>query len=132
MGRAVGGVVVGFVLWTVAWVGFGAAMQAAMPDLVVPGRPLAHAGVLLAFIAWSAVISVAAGYACAAVRGTAPMRAVWALALVLLAVGVAVEVGSWGMAPAWYHLAFLALLVPATVWGGGLRAGRAAPAGAGA
>lgn len=123
MGRAIGAVVAGFVLWTVLWLGFSVVLQSAMPEVVVPGQPLGHTGVLLAYIAWSVVISAASGWVCAAIRKTSPMGAVWALAIVLLLVGIGVEASAWSLTPAWYHIGFLLLLVPSTVFGGKLRAG---------
>ena len=121
MGRATGAVVAAFLLWTVLWLGFAVAMQAALPDLVDPATPVTHTGVLLGYIAYSFVISVLAGYVCAAVRGTPATGTVRAFALVLLVVGIGFEVSAWALTPAWYHLVFLALLVPATLWGGALR-----------
>ena len=49
------------------------------------------------------------------------MRAVWILAFVQLAIGIAVEASYWELMPVWYHLLFLALLIPATVYGGRLK-----------
>lgn len=128
MGRAIGAVVGGFALWSVLWLGAGAGIGAAFPDAVEAGQPVTSTTVLLLYVAASVVISVLSGYVCAAVRGATPMKSVWVLALVLLAVGIAVEIGGWAFTPVWYHLVFLALLVPATVWGGSLKAGAVAPA----
>jgi hypothetical protein len=52
------------------------------------------------------------------------MRTVWVFAVIQLVVGIGFEVSYWAMTPVWYHLVFLALLVPATVWGGALKAER--------
>ena len=127
MGRSIAAVTAGFLLWTVLWLGFGAVVQAALPTVVVPGQPVTSTGVLLAYLVYSMVISVVAGYVCAAVKGLRPMKPVWILALILVAVGLAVEVAGWALTPVWYHLVFLTLLVPATVWGGGVRARRDGP-----
>jgi hypothetical protein len=51
------------------------------------------------------------------------MKTVWVFAFIQLAVGSAFEASYWDMTPVWYHLVFLALLVPTTVLGGRLRAG---------
>ena len=71
------------------------------------------------------VISIVAGFVCVAIRKDSPMKTVWVFAIILLLTGIGVEVAYWEMMPTWYHLVFLALLVPATVWGGTLRAGQA-------
>lgn len=123
MRRSIAGIAAGFLLWTALWLGFNAITQAALPDLVRPDRPLTHSGVLLGYIAYSVLISALAGYVCAAVKRDAPMKTVWAFALVQLLVGIGFEASYWSMTPVWYHLVFLALIVPATVWGGSLRAG---------
>ncbi len=125
MARAIGGVVLAFLLWTALWLGFNSAAQAALPEIIDPEQPLTHAGMLLTFIAYSVVISIVAGFVCAAIRKDSPMKTVWVFAIILLLTGIGVEVAFWEMMPAWYHLVFLALLVPATVWGGALRAGQA-------
>ena len=125
MGRAIGGVVVAYSLWTALWLGFSSAAQAALPEIIDPEQPLTHTGMLLTFIAYSVVISIVAGFVCAVIRKDSPMRTVWVLAIILLLTGIGVEVAFWDMMPAWYHVVFLALLVPATVWGGTLRAGQA-------
>ncbi len=120
MGRAIVAVIVAFVLWTILWLGFNAAAQAAFPEILDPTQPLTHVGALIAFIVYAAVISVVAGYVCAAVRRDPAMKTVWVFAAIQLLVGIGVEVGYWDMMPVWYHITFLALLVPATVAGGRL------------
>ena len=113
-----------FLLWTALWLGFTAGAQAAFPDFADPEQPLTHTDMLLGYVAYSVVISVLAGYVCAAVRGPSPMRTVWVFAIIQLVVGIGFEISYWAMTPVWYRLVFLALIVPATVWGGALRAGR--------
>lgn len=124
MGRSIAALIIAFLLWTALWLGFTSLAQSALPEIVDPQRPLTNTGVLVAFVVYSAVISVAAGYTCAAVKGLTPMGTVWTFAVIQLVVGIGVEASYWDMMPSWYHLAFLALIVPATVWGGRLRAAR--------
>lgn len=130
MGRAIAAIVAAFLLWTVLWMGFTSGLQAAFPDVIRADEPLRHTGALFGYLGYSALISALAGYVCAAVRRESPMRTVWIFALIQLATGIGFEVSYWNMTPAWYHVAFLALIVPATVWGGSLKAGRTARAGA--
>ena len=76
----------------------------------------------LALLGLSIVCSIASGYATALVaRQNGVVRAT-ALGVVLLAVGIAVQAGSWELLPVWYHLTFLVALLPAAVLGGRLRA----------
>lgn len=123
MGRAIAAIVVAEVLWTVLWIGFTLGAQAAFPEVIDPEQPLTHAGALLVYVAYSVVISSLAGYVAAAVRGGNAMRTVWIFAWIQLAIGIGFEVSYWSMTPVWYHLVFLALLVPATVLGGRFRSG---------
>ena len=106
------------------WLGFGAAMQAALPDIIDLEQPITHVGVLLSYIAYSVLISIVAGFVCASIRKKSPMKTVWVYAVLLLVTGIAIEVASWELTPVWYHIVFLALIVPATVWGGVVQMGR--------
>lgn len=120
-GRIVLGVVAGAVVWAALWVGGTRVAQAAWPDLLDPTQRLEHVAALLGYIAYSVVLSVLAGYVTAAAAGAAAMKAVWILAYLQLVIGVFTEVSYWELLPVWYHLVFLALIVPATVYGGRLR-----------
>ena len=120
MRRAIVAVVVAWVLWSILWVGMNTGAQALLPGLVDPSRRLDHPGVLSFYVVWSVVASVSAGYICASIGKTFAMKAVWTLAIVQLLIGIAIEASLWEMVPVWYHLVFLALLVPAPVWGGRL------------
>lgn len=120
--RGILAVVAGAVLWAVLWVGGTAAAGAALG--LVAGEPVTDTATLLGYIAYSVVLSLLAGYVTAAVAGGADaMTPVWWLAGVQLLLGIFFEVSAWSMTPVWYHLVFLALLVPSIVLGGRLRAG---------
>ena len=104
-------------MWGVLWNGGNAGLGAA--GVITIGEPITSVGVLLGLIAYSAVLSLLAGYTTAAVRGGPDaMGAVKALAVVNLAIGIVVEVMYWSLMPAWYHVIFLALVVPMTLVGG--------------
>ena len=123
-GRAVLAVIAGAAVWAALWVGGTQAAQAAFPSMLTAGQPVTHAGALLGLILYSLPLSMLAGYVTAAVAARNPMPAVWALAILQLVLGVIAEVSAWSMTPVWYHVVFLALLVPATVYGGLLRVRR--------
>lgn len=123
-GRLVLAVLAGAALWAVLWIAGTRGAETALPGLVAPGRPLAHTGVLLGFIAYSGVLSVLAGYVTGTVAGGRPMPAVWTLAALQLILGIIAEASYWSLMPVWYHLVFLTLIVPATGYGGALRARR--------
>ena len=118
MGRAILAVLAGAAVWSVLWVGGTQAAQAAFPTVLRAGQPVTHAGALVAYIAYSVLLSMLAGYVTAAVARKDPMPALWGLATLQLALGIGFEVSAWSLTPVWYHVVFLALIVPATVCGG--------------
>lgn len=127
-GRDIGAVGAGAVLWAVLWIGGTAAAAGAFPGALPSGAPVTATAPLAGLVLYSVILSVAAGYTAAAVgRGMRPVR--W-LAGVQLVLGIAIEAAAWSLTPVWYHLVFLLLLVPMTVWGGRLRAPEAGARGA--
>ena len=69
MGRTIGAVVLGVVLWGVLWNGGNAGLGVA--GVITVGEPISSVPVLLGMIAYSAVLSLLAGYVAAAVKGGA-------------------------------------------------------------
>lgn len=117
-------VLAGAAVWAVLWNAGSLGAQAIFPEVLAPDRPITETLALLGYIAYSVVLSVLAGFVTAVAAGREPMRAVWALAALQLGLGVVFEISYWSLMPVWYHLIFLALIVPATVYGGVLRARR--------
>lgn len=123
MARRIVAVVAGALLWGVLWVSGNQVLLSRLPDVAQDMAAIGdHPGVLLGLIVWSVVLSILAGYATAAVASLDRMKAVWALAIFQLALGVFFQVSSWDIMPIWYHLGFLGLLVPAILYGGRMRA----------
>lgn len=123
-GRDILAVAAGAVLWAVLWVG-GSALVAPLTG-VEAGQPVTETPVLLGYVGYSVLLSMLAGYVAAAVAGADPLRPVRWLAGVQLLLGVIFEVSAWSLTPVWYHLVFLALLIPAVLLGGRLRSRRVA------
>lgn len=120
--KSVLAVIAGAAVWAALWLGGTQAATATFPETMSPDQPITAVGALLGLIAWSVVLSILAGWVTARVKGPSPMPAVYALAALQLTLGIVAEVSYWDLMPAWYHLVFLALIVPATVYGGTLRA----------
>ena len=119
-GRTIKAVLVGAATWAILWVAGMKLAAALFPNMLPAGQAVTHSGTLLGLIIYSLVLSGLAGYATAAMAGGDRMRSVWILAIVQLALGVFFETSSWNLAPVWYYLVFLVLIVPATLYGGTL------------
>jgi hypothetical protein len=122
MSRIVLAVIVGFVVWSVLWITAGRTIVSVMPDhFDAETRATESASVLLLLNFVSVVVSLVAGWTAAHLARRRARRAARILAGLLLLVGLVVEIGGWGMTPAWYHIVFLVLLAPATLAGARLR-----------
>ena len=124
MGRSVLAVLAGAVVWAVLWVGGTALLPAVFPRLVEPGAPITATGILVGLIVYGVILSVLAGWTTGRLAASEPLRHAAILAVIQLALGIRFETSAWDLTPIWYHLVFLALIVPATVYGGRLAARR--------
>ena len=122
MKRAVLAAVAGYVLWSFLWVGLGQGLTVAKPDLFNEDGSAAGSAVLIVFLVYSVVISMLSGIAAARISPRKPLVAARILGAVLLLTGLGVEISSWAVAPAWYHIIFLVMLLPATCSGARLTA----------
>lgn len=111
-------VVTGVVLWGIVWNLFTLAGTMLIPDELAPNMPITHVGILIAYLVISIPVSILAGFAGAKVAAEHAGTAIKILAGVQLAIGIFVEVTYWDLMPAWYHIIFLAIVVPATLKGG--------------
>jgi hypothetical protein len=93
-----------------------------MPGLIQEDGRVESAGILLLLIVLSVVFSVVSGYVAALIALTGARGAALGLGLLLLAVGIFVQVQAWDALPLWYHVGFLALLLPGALIGGRLPA----------
>ena len=132
--RIIAGVIVGFIVWSIVWVGSEALLASISPNwlgkhsldaqkALAAGTPLESAGdatIAIINLIRSFVTSLIGGYMAALVAGEYK-RSTMALGIILLAVGVAVEYMFWNLAPAWYHIIFVLALIPMTIVGGRLR-----------
>jgi hypothetical protein len=125
MGRTIGSIVVGLVMWgmVVTLLNFG--LRAAIPGYHAAEATLLFTGAMKAGrLVEAAIASFAAGMA---LRAIAPAsRAVpWVTGLIILALFVPVHIQLWSKFPAWYHLTFLLSIVPLVVLGAMVRLGSA-------
>ncbi len=126
MGRMIIAVVAGAVVWAALWLGGNQAAMAAFPAAMQPETAITSVGVLLGLILYGGVLlSLLAGWTTGKISRA--MKPVWVLAGVQLMFGIIAEVSYWSLTPVWYHVVFLALIVPMTVLGGRRAVGGAPP-----
>ncbi len=130
--RIILGVIAGFILWSIVWVGLDALWSAVSPGWFgrifnefqnaakhnEPFTPPLAVSIYLIF--QSVLCSLFAGFT-AALIAKENRKSTLALGVLLLLTGIFVEVSNWQYFPIWYHVLFLLLLIPATVSGGRLR-----------
>ena len=117
MGRSILAVLAGAILWGALWAGTNAGLQTMFPNIVKPMEYNGHVGMLLTLLAASVVLSLAAGYVTGLVAKTRVIQHGLALGILQLAIGIFFELSYWNLLPAWYHITFLVLLLPANVVG---------------
>ena len=132
MGRIILGVIVGFVAWSIIWVGGDEALaslsggwystnklnfeKAAFNNTAFTADSL----ILLVHLIRSIFASLLSGFLAAFVANE-NRRTTMILGVLLLVVGIIVQAMVWNLLPIWYHLVFLLLLIPVTIAGGYLK-----------
>ena len=115
------GVVVGFIVWSILWVGVDAVLRAVWSGYNESVEAMTFsAPMLIVPLVLSAVVSIISGFAAASIAGESG-KSPLILGVLLLIVGIFVQMSVWDKIPLWYHLTFWILLVPMTVLGGKLR-----------
>ena len=120
MKRGILAVIAGYLLWTLLWLGGNQIFFAAAAAIIQAGQAYSAVGPLAALIALSMLCSIAAGLATATIAKQSMRVAMPIMAGLLLITGGAVQMGIWSLLPLWYHLTFLALIVPTAMLGGRL------------
>lgn len=131
MVRIILGVIAGFVVWSILWVGSDAVFSWISADwgktsvefreAAANKSPYAlSSAVLIALLVKSFVVSVISGFIAASIAGERTKSTV-VLGILLLLFGIFVQVGYWNYMPLWYHFLFLFLLIPMTILGGKLK-----------
>ena len=132
MVRIILGVVVGFLVWAILWVGsdqvlinlfrsWYGAHQHSFETAMLNGTPFTPDNtILMMHLVRSVIISIMAGFLAAFIANE-NRKAPMALGIVLLLFGLMVQIMAWNYLPVWYHTIFLLLLVPVTMIGGRLR-----------
>ncbi|MEL6610499.1 MAG: hypothetical protein AAFQ53_00265 [Bacteroidota bacterium] len=109
-------VAAGFAAWTVSFFAASAVVRAAFPDAHLATGAVYDIVPLIVYLIIASAACLLAGITTRRLSPTTRWGEL-ATAVLLLAVGLGVQLSSWTLAPAWYHVAFLALLVPMTLVG---------------
>jgi len=120
--RQVASVFVGIVAWFCVATVVNFTLRMFWPDYAAVEKSMAFTlGMQVARLLLGAFASVCAGFAAAVVaRGSAtPVRA---LAVLLLLLFIPVHYALWDKFPIWYHVVFLASLIPVTLLGAACKA----------
>lgn len=132
MGRIILGVIVGFVAWSIIWVGGDEALASFSGGWYSTNKLnlekaafnkteyTADSFFLLINLIRSVFASLLSGFLAAFVASE-NRRTTMILGVLLLVVGIIVQAMVWNLLPVWYHLAFLLLLIPVTIAGGYLK-----------
>jgi len=129
MVRIILGAIVGFIAWSIIWVGSERALSAIWPEwyganqvafeaaVAQGGAFTADTTILLMNIVRGSIVSVMSGFLAALIAGE-NRRSPLILAVLLVAFGLVIVAMSWSYIPLWYHVIFTALLIPMTMVGG--------------
>jgi len=129
--RLILGIVVGFIAWTILWMGSDAvsvlvspwyrSQQDAMLVAMANEKPFQADSLLFGLrLVISIIASVLSGFL-AVVVSKEQGKTTLILGIVLLLVGIMVQLSVWNYVPIWFHLAFLIMLIPMTIAGGKLK-----------
>lgn len=130
--RVILGAVVGFVVWSILWVGTDVVFSALSPnwygshqtefDLAVSNKaPFSvNSTILVLGLIRSFIFSVISGYITAFIAKENTLSPV-IVGVLLLLFGIFIQSIYWNYVPLWYHIPFLLLLIPFAILGGKLR-----------
>ena len=107
--RAALAVIVGYVIWSTLWLFGNVGVAVVWPEVADPEAAEIPRNALLSTLGLSFVCSLISGLVAGKIRRG---RAVVVMAVLLLATGIAVQIEHWERLPLWYHLVFLAAIVP--------------------
>jgi hypothetical protein len=112
-------VVAGYVVWSIGWVGIIGIMRKGGLLAADETQPISQLSALLSLLILSIILSIIAGFITSAMSASRS-TIIW-LGVLLLATGIFVQSQRWTLMPMWYHIAFLALLIPLSFVGAWLQ-----------
>lgn len=139
MVRIILAVIVGFLAWSVMWVGSEKVLSLMFPDwfganqiafekATLNKEPFtADTTILILNIIRGSIVSIISGFLAAVIAGE-NRRSTLILGVCLLVFSLVVVALTWQIIPVWYHVLFSLMLIPMTIWGGKLRTSASMPA----
>lgn len=139
MVRIILAVIVGFLVWTILWVGseqvlsmispgWWGAHQIAFEKAVFNKEPFTVATDILVWnIVRGIIVTIISGYIAALIAGENKTSTL-ILGVCLLLFGFYIVFATWAMIPIWYHALFSLMLIPMTILGGRLKSSAATTA----
>ena len=122
--RSVVAIIVGFVFIAVLSFGTEALVRVALPGAFDESGRMEKLSILILSLAYIGVYAVVGCYLTARLAPSRPMWHALVLGFLGLIVTVVGTIATWSLAPAWYHIVSLALVMP-YAWIGGRLAERA-------
>lgn len=132
MVRIISGIIIGFIIWSVLWIGSDMILMSVLSDWYGKHHKELEAAVnnktpfmsdsiiLIIGLIRSVVFSIVSGYL-GTLIAKENSKSTLGLGILLLAFGLFIQSIYWNYAPLWYHIAFLVLLIPMTILGGKLK-----------
>lgn len=133
--RIILGAIIGFIVWSILWVGSDALFSAISPgwygghhaelEAAVNNKTafMSDSTILIIGLVRSVIFSIVAGFIAALIAGE-NSKSTLACGVLLLLFGIFIQSIFWNYAPLWYHILFLLLLIPMTILGGKLKKAR--------
>ena len=121
--KSIWAVVAGFLLLLVLCVVADSLLRAICPAGFGPSGQLQSWGAGIATIVYSAAFSAASSYLTARLAGSRPVTHAMFLGGLLLLLTLVELARSWHLAPVWFNLCFLGMILP-SAWLGGLARAR--------
>ncbi len=123
--------IIGFVVWSILWVGSDAVFMAISPSYkdymegfqkaIETNQTFEVSSItLLLTLFKSFICSIIAGLITALVAAE-NIKSTIMLGILLLAFGIFIQSVYWNYLPLWYHIPFLLMLIPMSIFGGKLR-----------
>lgn len=128
--RLVLGVVAGFIVWSLLWVGSDAVFGMISPDWGKTSADFQAATenktpftldswIFIVLLIKSFIVSIISGFVTALIARET-LKSTVGLGVLLLVFGIFVQASVWNYMPLWYHIPFLLMLIPMAVVGGKL------------